>query len=244
MIPTRKIDEKFSQLFSTHMIFSDHLVKREDNLLRDKYDHNSFVYTSQPSVAEFIKAIDYQKTREDGFIKLEGYLPLENSFGMEEEITLTMVLKNDANICSWKINPDIMLKNPDIKQLEQHYLRCYGPLYGESFIVRNLRRLYEKLTYHGAFIKNKLVGSCYTYACNPHQRQDCLYMYIRQPKKCIATTIIKQIVQNAYKKCNTVFLHADFDDTPRFMYEKMGFEEIDRCYEYTCTDISMLNLNL
>lgn len=38
MIPTRKIDESLSALFSVSHAFSEHLTKREDDQLRDKYD--------------------------------------------------------------------------------------------------------------------------------------------------------------------------------------------------------------
>ena len=48
MNPTRKTDEKFYRLFSTFHAFSEHLTKREDNELRDKYDHNAFCYSGQP----------------------------------------------------------------------------------------------------------------------------------------------------------------------------------------------------
>ena len=36
---------------------------------------------------------------------------------------------------------------------------------------------------------------------------------------------------------DTLFLHADEDDTPKDMYLKMGFEIVDRLYEYTRTGI-------
>ena len=52
MNPTRKTDEKFYRLFSTFHAFSEHLTKREDNELRDKYDHNAFCYSGQPTEDE------------------------------------------------------------------------------------------------------------------------------------------------------------------------------------------------
>lgn len=76
MNPTRKTDEKFHRLFSTFHAFSEHLTKREDNELRDKYDHNAFCYYSQPSADEVRAALAYQKERGDTFLKLEGYEPL------------------------------------------------------------------------------------------------------------------------------------------------------------------------
>lgn len=156
MNPTRKTDESFYRLFSASHTVSEHLTKREDSELRDKYDHNAFCYYSQPSVDEVRAALAYQKERGDTFLKLEGYEPLADAFGMECEETLTMVLPPETDIRSWKTNPDVSIKAPDADQLEQHELKYYGPLYGDDFTVRNNRNLREKLTYLGAYLGGKL----------------------------------------------------------------------------------------
>lgn len=36
---------------------------------------------------------------------------------------------------------------------------------------------------------------------------------------------------------SVMYLHADRDDTPKEMYRKMGFEDIDLLYEYVCTEL-------
>lgn len=164
MIQTRRTDEKFLALFSVSHPFSEHLTKREDDQLRDKYDHNAFFYQGQPSEQEVRRALAYQKARGDGFLKLEGYAPLEKDFGLEREETLTMVLPNKVDPSAWKSAPNVTVGPPDPVQLEQNELRYYGPLYGEDFTVRNLCRLRQKLTYHGAYLDGKLAGSCYTYS--------------------------------------------------------------------------------
>lgn len=110
MNPTRKTDESFYRLFSVSHAFSEHLTKREDNELRDKYDHNAFCYSGQPTEDELRAALAYQKARGDAFLKLEGYEPLANAFGMECEETLTMVLPPETDIRSWKTNPDVSIK--------------------------------------------------------------------------------------------------------------------------------------
>ena len=156
MNPTRKTDESFYRLFSASHTISEHLTKREDSELRDKYDHNAFCYYSQPSADEVRAALAYQKERGDTFLKLEGYEPLADAFGMECEETLTMVLPPETDIRSWKTNPDVSIKAPDADQLEQHELKYYGPLYGDDFTVRNNRNLREKLTYLGAYLGGKL----------------------------------------------------------------------------------------
>ena len=68
----------------------------------DKYDHNCFEYSGQPSLDEFIRALAYQKDRNAGFIKLKGDAPLSESFGLEAGITLTMIL--GENHGAWKTN--------------------------------------------------------------------------------------------------------------------------------------------
>ena len=39
-----------------------------------------------------------------------------------------------------------------------------------------------------------------------------------------------------------MYLHADEDDTPKDMYAKMGFQAVDKLYEYLCTDFSKLKI--
>ena len=243
MASTRNLDEKISALFSVSKPFSEHLIKREDNQLPDKYDHNSFFYSGQPSTDELRAALAYQKKRGDNFLKLEGYEPLEHSFGMEGEETLTMVLPKDAAIDHWKTNPEVSIQVPDFDQLEQHELKYYGPLYGDDFTVRNNRRLREKLTYLGAYLNGKLVGSCYVYSADGYTCMDGLVVNADFRHRYIATTLIRSIAENARKNETTLYLHADPEDTPKDMYAKMGFQVTDQVYEYLCTDLTKLNLD-
>lgn len=245
MIPTRAVDESLTMLFSVSRTFSEHLTKREDDQLRDKYDHNSFFYSGQPSVEEVRAALAYQKKRDDTFLKLEGYEPLEETFGMTPDATLTMVLAKDADINSWKANPDVsvrVLQAPDFEQLEQHELSYYGPLYGDSFTLRNNRRLREKLTFLGAFLDGKLAGSCYIYPSDGYVCMDSLLVGEAFRHQYVASTLIKYIAEHAQNDGNTLYLHADPDDKPKEMYAQMGFQVTDKVYEYLCTDFFQLRL--
>jgi len=243
MIPTRKIDESFYRLFSASHAFSEHLTKREDDQMRDKYDHNAFCYSGQPSGDEIRKALAYQKARGDVFLKLEGYEPLADAFGMECEETLTMILPKEADVSGWKINPEILIKTPDFDQLEQHELKYYGPLYGNDFTVRNNRRFREKLTYLGAYLEGKLIGDCYIYVSDGYVCMDGLLVDEEFWHQNIATTLMKHIAEKAQEHGNILYLHADSEDTPKDMYAKMGFQVVDRLYEYLCTDFTKLELN-
>ena len=99
-----------ARLFCVRKLFSAHLAKWEDDLLPDKYDHNCFEYSAQPTAEEYEAALQYQKEKGATFIKLEGDVPLENSFGLEQGVTATMVLtKRDAQ---WHVNSDIVFHRP------------------------------------------------------------------------------------------------------------------------------------
>ena len=243
MIPTRTIDQAFSALFSVSRPFSEHLTKREDDQLRDKYDHNSFFYEGQPSVEEVRQALVYQKARRDAFLKLEGYTPLEQSFGMEGEETLTMLLPENADLSAWKTNPAVSIEAPDFDQLEQNELKYYGPLYGEDFTLRNNRRLREKLTYHGAYLDGKLAGSCYTWSAGGYTCLDGLLVDSDFRHQYVASTLLKALAEQAKREGKILYLHADPEDTPKDMYAKMGFQVVDRVYEYLCTDFTRLQLD-
>ena len=39
-----------------------------------------------------------------------------------------------------------------------------------------------------------------------------------------------------------LYLHADSEDTPKELYAKMGFQAVDKLYEYLCTDFSKLKI--
>ena len=231
---TRKNEEHLISMFSKRKPFSEHLLKWEDELLPDKYDQNFFEYTGQPTKAEFEEALKYQKSIGAGFIKLEGDDPLNDSFGLEAGVTLTMALKNSKT--DWKTNPDLTFCKPRIEELEELEVRHFGPLYGEDFTKRNIRRQYEKLTYHGAYLGGKLVGACYSFKSDGLICIDGLIVDEAHRKKYVATSLIAHI-KESYPD-TVMFLHADRDDTPKEIYKKMGFETIDRLYEYLCTNIS------
>ena len=237
---TRKNEESLISLFSQRKAFSEHLRKWEDELLPDKYDQNFFEYSGQPTKKELEKAIQYQKDIGAGFIKLEGDEPLEDSFGLEEGVTLTMALKSLSK--TLKTNPSLTFCTPSLKELEELEVKHFASLYGEDFTKRNIRRQYEKLNYHGAYLDGKLVAACYSFCSDGVVCMDGLIVDSEYRKRHIATSLISHII-DSYPNM-ILFLHADDDDTPKEMYRNMGFETVDRLYEYLCTDIGILSKEL
>ena len=230
---TRIVEEKMARRFSEKKLFSENLLKWEDNVLPDKYDHNGFEYTGQPTEEEFQKAVAYQKSRGDHFIKLEGDQPLADDFGLEQDVTVTMELRGGTE--DWPRNEAVRFAVPYLEELEAIEVKHYGSLYGEDFSRRNVRRLNEKLQYHGAYIGDRLVGACYSFCADGMVCIDGLIVDKAYRHQYIATTLIAHIAET-HADC-VMFLHADEEDTPKEMYLKMGFEVTDHLYEYLCTDL-------
>ena len=230
----RSFEEKKATLFSVKKPFSEHLMKWEDATLPDKYDHNCFEYSDQPSREEFEKAVAYQKEIGAGFIKLEGDSPLEDAFGLESGITLTMAFTKKET--DWKKNKDISIRPPLIPELEEIDVKHFGPIYGEDFSRRNIRCQYKKLEFHGAYLLDKLVGACYSFRADGITCIDGLIVDDAHRHQYVATTLLKYIREKHSQ--DILILHADNDDTPKDMYLKMGFIIVDRLYEYSKTDMS------
>ena len=232
----KKLEEAYAFVFSVKLPFSEHLFRFEDNDLPDKYDHNYFEYVGQPTWEEFQKAVDYLKNRGDRFIKLEGDEPLDECFGLTSVVTLTMELKTDLQ--KVERNPELKYYVPSISEIEDLEVSHYGLVYGESFARRNIRRLYEKLKFHGAYLNGELVGSCYTFSGEDYICLDGLLVDIDHRNQKVATSLLAHICDLAGDK--TIFLHVDEDSDVREMYEKLGFQEVGRRYEYLCTDLILL----
>ena len=109
-VRTRATERQLALLFSEERPFSAHLSKWEDPLLPDKYDFNCFSCSGQPAKAEIAAALQYQKECGAAFLKLESDAPLEDSFGLEQSVTLTMTLQ--ASCDNWRQNPRVTVGTP------------------------------------------------------------------------------------------------------------------------------------
>ena len=233
---TREAERQMARLFSSERPFSAHLTKWEDPLLPDKYDFNCFFCSGQPQAEEIAAALRYQKETGAAFLKLESDAPLQNSFGLEQSVTLTMALTAPCD--GWNRNPFVTFGRPTLAEAEALEVRHYGPVYGEDFTRRNIRRMFQKLNYHGAYLDGVLAGMCYTFESGGCVCLDGLLTDEACRGQGVATTLLRQLAGQS--KAKLFFLHADADDTPRQMYEKLGFCTVDTLYEYLCPDLALL----
>ena len=109
-------------------------------------------------------------------------------------------------------------------------LKHLGPVCGEDFAIRNMDRLFEYLDFTGAYIGEKLAGAYYSYSSDGYTCVGGLIVDEDFRHRHIATTLLKHAVKEAAG--NVVFMHADGKGILREIYEKLGFRETDRRYEY------------
>ena len=230
---TRAFEQKLAGLFSVPKPFSEHLLKWEDPALPDKYDHNCFEYTAHPTAAELACALEYQKSLGAAFLKLEGNEPLENALGLEPGVTLTMALLEKET--HWKHNEGLTFRTPALSELEEIEVKHFAPLYGEDFTRRNIRRLYGTLDYHGAYFEDRLIAACHSFSADDITGIDGLIVDQAYRRRYAASSLLGHI--KAAHPADLLILHADNDDTPKEMYLKMGFQIVDRLYEYLRTDL-------
>lgn len=233
---TRENETALLECFCTKKALTEHMARWTDDKIPDKYDQNFFECSGQPSEEEFREALRYQKERGDHFIKLESREPLSPDFGLEREVTLTMVLTGDCS--AWRENPQVTIRKPEEAELVENELRNFGRIYGEDFTVRNAKRNYETLDYVGAYLDGKLAGSCYAFTRDGVTCIDGLVVNEESRHRYVASTLLKYIAMA--NRENLICLHADEDDTPKEMYRKMGFVVVDANYEYTSTDLESL----
>lgn len=240
----RETENAWKQLFSVKTEFSEHLVRWVDDILYDKYDHNQFVPMGKITRQELQYALEYQKKNGWNFLKLDSRekqdTQLMKELELEEEETYTMLLGDKKRVESWKENQNVtvreIVEEDFTRELEELELRNFGPIYGEDFTKRNVHRFMEKAKankefhYFGAFLEEKLVGACYAYVHKGFVQTDGLLVEQAARKQYIATTLLKHIAQRFEER---MFLHAAADDTPKEMYQRMGFETVDFLFEYT-----------
>lgn len=239
-------EENFDKLFSNISLFSEHLYKQKDSELPDMYDHNAFVTNGMPTKSELDEAEKFQKENGYDFFKIDSKIKLPDewidAFHLEEDLTYTMLLEK-GRADQWKCNASVEIRCSKQKNIQKDVLevelQTYGEDFGEDFVRRKMRRYldisekHENFYYFGAYIHGEIAGACYVFVTDGWACIDGLAVIPKFRNQYVATTLLAHIAKQFDGK---LYLHADAMDTPKDMYEKMGFYIVDRCYEYNYRD--------
>lgn len=247
----RKHENHFQNIFCTSFVFSDVFMKHEDDSIPLMYDHHQFITRTQNISENDIKeAIQYQKTHGCNYLQIDSRFPLSKelieTFRLDESVTITMVNlhSNDLLSAHFHVNPEVVIRDVQTDRIEQDllaiYLKNHQEDYGEEFIQQfvsafSLKAREDKhLHYLGAYLNDEICGYCYYFDDGTYKVLDNLTVNEEIRHQYVASTLISYVISASN---STMYLHADDDDTPKHMYENMGFVEIDRIYEYLSMDL-------
>lgn len=242
----RKHEDNFKSIFCETFDFSKVFKKNKDDLITLMYDHHQFITkNTNIKASDLQEAITYQKEHNCNYLKIDSRfkLPKEliTSFKLEESTTLTMVnfQSNQALSKHFTINPNVVIKDVQVEDIEQDILKAdlknYEASYGREFVEQYVKtfclkaRNDKRLHYLGAYLNNELCGYCYYFDDGNYKVLDGLTVNEESRHQYVASSLISYIINTSN---SIMYLHADKNDTPQKMYRKMGFEDIDVLYEY------------
>lgn len=247
----RKHENDFQKVFCTSVHFSDKFMKNEDDLITLMWDHHQFIAETQDICESDIQeAVQYQKEHGCNFLKIDSRFPLSKhlieTFKLDESVTITMVNlhSKDSLAAHFRVNPAVVIKDVQVDQIEQDLLaidlKNHRDDCGEEFVRQFVSafslksREDKRLHYLGAYLNDKICGYCYYFDDGNYKVLDGLTVNEESRHQYVASSLISYIIAASD---SVMYLHADRDDTPKEMYRKMGFEDIDLLYEYVCTEL-------
>lgn len=250
----RKHEDEFLNVFCTSFDFSDAFIKYEDDLIPLMWDHHRFTAKTGQICGQDIKgAVRYQKEQGCNYLQINSRVPLPRqlteTFQLQEAVTITMVKpgERDSLPPSFHVNPQVVIKDIQTHQIEQDLLaiqlKNYQEVYGGDFIKQLVSAFARKaredkrLHYLGAYLNDKICGYCYYFDDGRYKVLDGLTVNEETRYQYVASSLIAYVFAASD---SLMYLHADRDDTPRQMYQKMGFEAMDTLFEYTCTELGGL----
>lgn len=249
----RAHEDAFQKVFCSSFDFSDVFSKNEDDLITLMYDHHQFVVKKQEIEERDIQeAMDYQRQEGCNYLQIDSRYPfskiLIEKFKLDESMTITMVNthSNDDLANYFHVNPNVVIKDIQFEDIEKDLLdidlKNYQEDYGEAFIKQFVSAFCLKakednrLHYLGAYLNGEICGYCYYFDDGNYKVLDNLTVNEESRHQYVASSLISYIIATSD---STTYLHVDQNDTPKEMYQKMGFEKIDVLYEYLCMELNI-----
>ena len=239
----RLCEDHWRELFAEKRSFNEHLDRWYNPKLPDQYTTNAFFPKVAVSREDVAQAYAYQLKQQPGFLQFMCREPMDQAiaeeFQLKENIVLTMAV-DAPDFPQWKNNAALIIKDvqsEDIAgEIMEFHIRNEG---GESdYPARSIRQDMEAAAeypeYHwlAAYLNEELVAICHALCFAGCVEIDDLFVAPQARGQYVATSMLRYIAEHF---SGTLYLHADEDDTPRFLYKKLGFAVVDRCWEYRRT---------
>lgn len=222
-------------------------IRFRNSVMPDRYDNNMSMFSmhgySEQILEETIQQ-ELQQSKNDGLLfgklLIDGIVPqtVLSALPSCAQIDFLGVYQLDlARIETWKGNPDCSIvratEKKHIDDLLELELDEYKASRGEDFCTRcnayfgDVYFRSEKVDAYLAYMQNELAGKCQLFINDTIAKIENLDVKASFRNQRIATTLLKQTATIALQHgADTIFLIAYEDDTPKEMYQKMGFERV------------------
>ena len=221
----------------TNIEYFDDYISYNDDIQKDKYSNNFYFLKNKNKVKSLIKKLSKENKRNyldfDSSFLLDEYLP---DFEKTHEIRMfnfTNLVKLDYRIGEVK-QIDSKIKDEFEKLIYNDDLR-----YGERYALGNSKRLADIVTSndnfkaYGIYDGNKIVGSLYVYINKEMAKIEDFFIIEEYQKKGYGISLLTTVIDILKKYgVHDLSITADFDDTPKKIYERLGFVTISDNYNY------------
>lgn len=246
----RNIENSYIENFAISRDMGDHIIFRDDRL-RDMYAFNCILVKENfnAGMIQSFVGLKLQDAKQNGqdFLKIIFHPEIGISrdmkeyfsgMGFEVQTNLYMEL-SDYNINNFKGNEEctVVKANSDKEfedgqKLDVKTSTDLGMTEGFS-LRKSLRKkeVYKQenssLSHYLCYYKGIPIGRCELHYKGEYAKIEDFDVLENYRRRGFGTAILKKVVSDAlYFGKKYIYLISDKEDTPRFMYEKLGFEII------------------
>lgn len=231
-----KIERDYIKEFSTEEDFNDFAIYT-DEYLKDKYFHN--YYLIKKYNASLISELAKREDRLPIF-RIEGDI-IPSHFDFLDNIDVSHLCYYAASIDSVNVSKKNYCKvvkySKEYAKKLQEFIYQDDLIFGESYSRRNAMRTLNVLnssdsyTYYMILEDNEIIGILEVFIDCNFAKLDDFCIRDDMQKKGYGSTLLFNVLNDLKQKgIDEVYLVADYNDSPKDMYEKMNFTKKGEWY--------------
>ena len=235
-----KNEHDYCNLFTTKQV-TETYIRFCDDKLPDMWDHNFTELFGDLTPEDFANIKAFSEQRGEKHIKISSFnrLKVLSILGYEHSIILTMAAStiNPKPLKIGNISYKNLKENPDlVNDFLNLELKYYGHVWGNDFVARMMYRYFmiakenNQFNYFGCYYNNKLIAHCYAFQSEGVIALDGLLVDEKFRHLNVASNLVKHI-QSYHQNC-PIYLHADDEETSKYIYQDLGFETLYQRHEY------------
>ncbi|MGM9968947.1 MAG: ribosomal protein S18-alanine N-acetyltransferase [Anaeroplasma sp.] len=226
-----ELEDKYLSMFAEKKEY-DGYTKYYDTIQPDKYYHNFYEVKNNDNIL-----LDKLINNDEGIICFKANYLIKDKFkNIENNIYMHSCIRG---IKIFSRTNGIIKEVDDNNYIEvQRFIYLDDLRFGEEYAQLNSKRLVELRNYQNmkAFViysDDKVIGYIHTFIYKDFAKMEDFFILDEYQKKGYGSTLFKYALDYLKNQgINDICLVADNEDTPKHMYEKMGFIKTGEYYFY------------